>query len=171
MLYQRKTVYHYDKIMQDETPKSTPHSFHISLKLILENEWGEILGLKCVNEGYLAGFYDFPGGRINSDELELAYEEIIAREMAEEVGGAVEYEVDLHPVSICKNVYFSETLDRENCIFMILFKAKYLGGDIQISDEHIGYKWLDLKSEPASKYFTRGFLEGVERYLETGSVK
>lgn len=152
--------------MQDETSKSKPHFFNISLKLILKNDKGEILGLECVNEGILAGYYDFPGGRINSDELQVPYDEIIAREMAEEVGPDVKYEVDLHPVSTGKHVYFSEKLGKENCIFMIFFEAKYHGGEIRISDEHIGYKWLNLKAEPASKYFTLGFLEGVEGYLE-----
>ena len=51
---------------------------------------------------------------------------------------------------------------------MIFFKARYLGGDITISEEHAGYKWLDLKTEPASRYFTGGFLEGIEGYLKRG---
>lgn len=151
--------------MQEEISKSVPHFFNISLKLILENEKGEILGLKCVNEGSLAGFYDFPGGRINSDELRVPHEEIIAREMQEEVGKEVKYEVDLRPVSTGKYIYYSEKLGRENCIFMIFFKAKYHGGEIRISEEHSGYKWLNLKSEFASKYFTGGFLDGMEKYL------
>ncbi|MFA6896700.1 MAG: NUDIX hydrolase [Patescibacteria group bacterium] len=157
--------------MQEEISKSIPHFFNISLKLILENEQGEILGLKCVNEGILAGFYDFPGGRINSDELQTPHKEIIAREMQEEVGGEVKYEVDFRPVSTGKYIYYSETLGRDNCIFMIFFKAKYHGGKIRISEEHSGYKWLDLKSESASKYFTGGFLEGVERFLKDDGAK
>jgi 8-oxo-dGTP pyrophosphatase MutT (NUDIX family) len=153
--------------MEQNTPENYPHFFNISLKLILENEKGEILGMECINEGYLAGYYDLPGGRINSEELRTSFEEIIARELAEEVGENVKYELDMRPVSICKQPYFSKSLGRDNCIFMILFKAKYLGGDIRISDEHIGFKWLDLKKEPASKYFTQSFLDGVMAYLES----
>ncbi|MFA7169389.1 MAG: NUDIX domain-containing protein [Candidatus Paceibacterota bacterium] len=152
--------------MEENIPKNYPYFFNISLKLILENEKGKILGLKCINEGTLAGFYDLPGGRINSDELQVPYEKIIAREMAEEVGSELKYEIDLHPLSTGKFVYFSQKLGRENCIFMILFKAKYLGGDVHISEEHSDYKWLDLNSENASEYFTLGFLDGINGYLK-----
>lgn len=146
-------------------PEGYPHFFNVSLKLILENERGEILGMKCKNEGYLAGFYDFPGGRINSDELQAPFKQIIDRELAEEVGQDVKYKIDSRPVSASKQVFFSNTLKRENCMFMVFFKAKYLGGEIKISDEHIGYKWLDLKKDSAEKYFTGGFLEGIKAYL------
>jgi hypothetical protein len=54
---------------------------------------------------------------------------------------------------------------------MVFFKARYLGGDIRISEEHAGYKWLDLKTEPASKYFKGGFLEGIEGYLKREAVE
>lgn len=152
--------------MEVKQQENGPHFFNISLKLILQNEKGEILGLKCPNEGTLSGFYDLPGGRINSDELQIPLERVIARETKEEVGENVKYKVDLRPVSVGKHFYFSRKLDRENCIFMIFFKAKYLGGEISVSNEHIGYKWLDLKSKPASGYFISGFLEGVEAYLK-----
>lgn len=153
----------------EETSKNAPYYFNISLKLILENEKGEILGLECVKEGALSGYYDCPGGRINSDELALPYAEIIAREMAEEVGADVRYEADLsRPVSTARYPHFSKRLGRDSCIFMLFFKGKYLGGDIRISEEHIGHKWIDLGKEPAEKYFALGFLEGIRGYIENG---
>lgn len=153
----------------EETPRNAPYYFNISLKVILENKKGEILGLECKHEGLLDGYYDYPGGRINGGELTLPYAEIIAREMTEEVGADVTYKGDFcNPVSTGKYIYYSRKLERESCIFMLFFKAKYLGGDIKISEEHIGYKWIDLKKEPAGKYFTLGFLEGIRGYLENG---
>lgn len=149
-----------------EEQKSVPYFFNVSLKLIVENEKGEILGLECKKEGNLSGFYDLPGGRINSDELRLPYEEIIAREIEEELGKDIQYKILLQPTSVGRYVYFSGKLGRENCIFMIFFKAEYLGGDIIISEEHIGYKWLNLNSENISEYFTSGFAEGINTYLQ-----
>jgi len=146
-------------------PEGYPHFFNVSLKLVLENEEGEILGMKCQNEGYLAGYYDLPGGRINPDELQAPFEQIIDREVTEEVGSDVKYEIEPRPISISKQPFFSQTLGRDNCMFMVFFKAKYLSGEIEISEEHIGYKWLDLKKEPAEKYFTGGFLDGIKGYL------
>lgn len=152
--------------MTEAELKNYPHFFNISLKLILENEKGEILGLKCRDEGSLSGYYEFPGGRINSEELNASYADVIAREATEEIGADVRYEGGLlHPVSTGKFIYFSHKLGRNNCIFLLFFKAKYLGGEIVISDEHRGYKWLDLKKEPPEKYFTLGFLDGIKEYL------
>lgn len=151
----------------DKIFENSPFFFNISLKLILENDKGEILGLECVKEGILSGYYDCPGGRINGGELTIPYDQIIAREMAEEVGPDVRYAADLsHPVSTGKHIYFSQKLGRENCIFMLFFRAKYLGGAIKISEEHIGYRWIDLGREPAEMYFTLGFLEGIKGYLK-----
>ena len=154
--------------MEEIDPKKRPHFFHISLKVILENEKGEILGLKCKDEkGPLDGYYDFPGGRIDSNELDVAYEDIIKREMIEEIGKDAIYEGKfLCPVSTGKFKYFSHKLQKDNCIFMLFFKAKYLGGNILVSDEHKGFEWLDLKTDPPEKYFTLGFLDGIKEYLK-----
>ena len=75
--------------MQKE--KHDPYLFQISLKLILKNKKGEILALEMPENSLMAGYYDVPGGRINSDELKMPYEEIFRREVAEEIGKSVKY--------------------------------------------------------------------------------
>lgn len=149
-----------------EEQKSIPHFFNISLKLILENEHGEVLALKNPERSVISQFYDFPGGRINSDELKTPLEEVVRREVREEIGSDVKFQVDMNPSGIGRHIFFSRTLKKEVCVMMIFFRAKYLGGDIKISEEHIGYKWLSLNSENISEYFTSGFAEGVRTYLQ-----
>jgi 8-oxo-dGTP pyrophosphatase MutT (NUDIX family) len=133
---------------------------------MLENEKGEILGLKNPDTSGLAGYYDLPGGRIDIDEADKPYEEIIRREIREELGTEVEYEFEKYPIATGRHIYFSKKLGRMSYILMVMFRAKYLGGDIHISDEHIDYKWIDLEKEPADKYFTKGFLDGVQQYMQ-----
>lgn len=149
-----------------EKNKSTPHLFNVSLKLILENEHGEVLALKNPERSVISKFYDFPGGRINSNELRTSLEEVIRREVREEIGEDVQFKVDMNPSGIGRHLYFSKKLKREVCVMMIFFRAKYLGGDIRISEEHVGYKWLSLNPDNISEYFTSGFAEGVSTYLQ-----
>lgn len=49
---------------------------------------------------------------------------------------------------------------------MVFFRAKYLGGEVRISEEHAAYAWLDLNAAPLEKFFTAGWLEGIQSYLD-----
>lgn len=147
-------------------PPNDPHMFQVSLKIILEDERGRILGLKNTPDSSVADFFDLPGGRINSDELTASPMDIIAREMAEEVGPEVRYEVDAHPAAIGRHDYYSQQHGRENNVLLIFFRAGYLGGEIRASEEHIGYEWIDPATAQLDSYFTGGFLEGIKGYLE-----
>lgn len=152
--------------MEELPTGSTPYLFNVSLKLILENEKGEVLGMRCREGDALEGYYDFPGGRINADELHTPYAEIIEREVREEAGEEVRYEIDLQPVAIARYPYFSQRLKRESCSLMVFFRARYQGGEIKASEEHSGYDWLKLDAENLPCYFTSGFLEGAAGYLQ-----
>ena len=114
----------------------------------------------------MAGFYDVPGGRINSDELRMSYEEILKREIAEEIGKSVRYRLMKRPVSISRHPYFSARYQKEMYIVFIFFEAKYLSGEIKTSNEHIGYRWLKLGKKNVSKCFVRGLYEGFKNYFE-----
>ena len=111
-------------------------------------------------------FYDFPGGRIDPDEFNTPYEDIIKRELGEEIGTGVKYKLILKPVSFSRHYYFSERQNKNIRILLLFFEAEYLGGKIKISPEHIGCDWLDLAQMKIDKYFTKGRLEGVKRYLD-----
>lgn len=143
-----------------------PYLFQVSLKLILRNKKGDVLGLTMPKNSSMAGFYDVPGGRINSDELKMPYHEIFKREAAEEAGKFVKYRLIKRPVSISRHPYFSAKFQKEMHIVFIFFEASYLGGEIKTSSEHIGYKWLKLNKNNLSKYFVRGLYEGLKNYFE-----
>jgi hypothetical protein len=48
----------------------------------------------------------------------------------------------------------------------VFFEAKYLGGDIKISEEHTGFKWVELTKENIENLFILANLEGAKMYLE-----
>jgi len=143
-----------------------PYLFQVSLKLILKNKKGEVLALEMPENSSMAGYYDVPGGRINSDELKMSYKDIFRREVAEEIGKSTKYRLIKRPVSVSRHPYFSVKLQKKMYIVFIFFEALYLGGKIKISKEHIGYQWLKLNKENISKYFVRGLCEGFKNYFE-----
>lgn len=76
--------------------------YNVSLKVFLKNNRGEVLALKANRGGSYKGFYDLPGGRINIDEFETPLENIIKREVAEEIGN-VKFKINLKPVALGRN--------------------------------------------------------------------
>lgn len=141
--------------------------YHVSLKVFLKNQEGRVLALKADPKGSLAGFYDFPGGRIDTDEFGAPFEDMIARELQEEIG-SVRYRLSLQPVA-CGRHRIPATMTKTGKdihVLYVFFEAEYRGGDISISREHQGYDWLDFLSIEPEKYFRSGTLEGVRMYLQ-----
>jgi NUDIX domain. len=132
--------------------------YQVSLKALLKNDRGEILALKSVDNCSFAGYYDFPGGRIDVDEFATEIDQIIAREIKEEIGD-IRFELSSAPVAIGRHQIGNGTR-----VIYIFFEAKYLGGEIVISNEHLGYKWLELKNIDLAVYFKSGILDGVRMY-------
>ena len=142
-----------------------PDWYNISLKVFLKDKTGKILALKADEKSNMAGFYDFPGGRINPEEFNTDYADIIKRELAEEIGLNLKYKLILKPISFARHHYFSKRQNKEIRILFLCFEADYLGGDSKISHEHVGHAWLDLHNIKIEDYFILGCLEAVKRYI------
>lgn len=140
--------------------------YQLSLKVIIKNDKDEILALGCPPYGSFAGFYDFPGGRVDVDEFSTPLTDIIKREIKEEIGD-IEYELNSTPVSVGRHLLEARFsgLSKDIHVLYLFFEATYISGDIRISHEHSGYQWFDIgKNEPA-KLFKSGNLEGIKMYL------
>jgi 8-oxo-dGTP pyrophosphatase MutT (NUDIX family) len=149
--------------MNKSKENHNPHLFQVSLKLILKNKKGEILALQLPKTSSMAGYYDLPGGRINSEEIEISPEKIIKRESLEEIG-KVKYSLK-KPVSVGWHSYISSKSGKEKHVLFVFFEADYLSGKIKLSKEHIDCEWIKLNKKNVSKYFTMGLLKGMENYL------
>ena len=146
--------------------KAEPEIYNISLKVLLKNDKNKILILKAHHNGAMTGFYDLPGGRIGKGEFNTNYEQILARELKSEIGSSVEYALSLKPVSFGRHSYYSKSRNIEVFTLWLCFEANYRGGNIKVSDEHEGYKWINLEEVKTKEYFTKGALEVIERYLK-----
>jgi len=142
--------------------------YMVSLKVILKNDQGEILCLKGVQNGSFAGYYDLPGGRIDVSEFETPYSVILNREIEEELG-KIEYQLTANkPVAIGRHLLpakYTSSKEKDLHILYVFFEADYTGGDLKISDEHDGLKWINLSEIKLEEYFKSGILEGINMYL------
>lgn len=150
-------------------PESVKDFYQISQKLILKNKAGEVLLLKALdNHGTYAGFYDLPGGRINVDEFTIPLTDVLEREVREEIGN-IQYKLNSKPVAVARHLIPAHisALKRDVHNLYLLYKAEYVSGDIVLSHEHTGYKWVDLTKEDPAKYLKSGNLEGIRMYLNS----
>lgn len=140
--------------------------YQISLKLLLKNAAGETLILNAHPDGTYAAFYDLPGGRIDEPEIHTPIEDILRREVSEELG-AVTFTCKQKPVALGRHVVPAELSPngKELHVMYIFFEGTMTGGEITISEEHIGTRWVDLRSCNLKELFISGILEGIEQYL------
>lgn len=143
--------------------------YQISLKLIIKNQADEVLLLKVENHSMYNGFYDFPGGRINEDEYKTNILEILNREVVEEIGQDLKYTLlQDNPLAYGRHEDFSRTYNKNVRYFYLLFEAKYLNGEVKISDEHANFVWMpfDYVKDNLDKLFVSGLLECAKMYFK-----
>lgn len=138
------------------------YSFGISQKaLIYDPEEKKYLLMKTNDEYYAKhyGPWDLPGGTVEKGE---DFEEALKREVEEETG-KIDYEI-LTMLSKDKIVNTDGKVKLLLCTLI-----KYLGGEVEISDEHIEYKWESAKEILAGKEYKpwlKQFVEKAEKYFE-----
>jgi len=128
--------------------------FDVSLKVVVTNNRGEVLLLKARRDSeFLFGFYDLPGGRINREEMNQKIAVLIKRELVEEVGSKVRYKLNPKPLAVATTKFKANPRlpNRDGKLFL-LFSAKYLSGQIVISDEHDAFCWKKLNTTTNKKF-------------------
>ena len=87
------------------------------------------------------GSIHFPGGRVDETERNIPWEEALLREVAEETGETLQ--LDIGPTIFVGKRQYTKA-DTTHHIATIFFRCNYLGGDVELSDEHARFAWLDL---------------------------
>lgn len=111
--------------------------YQVALKIFLRRGRG-VLFLKDEN-----GKWDLPGGRIDNVESKKPLEKILAREVREELGREVRYELKLPAVQFRRFIH-----SRGVYGLVTVYEAVYKGGRMKLSHEHISFEWLDFKTYP-----------------------
>lgn len=110
--------------------------FQIGLKVLLR-KGGKVPFLKDSETGHL----DLPGGRIDESESSLPLFDIIAREIQEELGKDIQYKVGAPLFQYRRN-----NKQHAMPVFITVYDAEHISGEITLSEEHTSCDWLDPKT-------------------------
>ncbi|HEX4893536.1 MAG TPA: NUDIX domain-containing protein [Hyphomicrobiaceae bacterium] len=122
--------------------------FEVSLKAFIVCD-GKALFLRERDTGY----WELPGGRIDVGEERNPHTEIIAREIAEELGPDIRLQFSDATVS-----WTREHLGEARYVFLVARMAKWVAGRTRLSEEHDAEAWLgpdewqELAFPPSSGY-------------------
>ncbi len=111
--------------------------FQIAAKAIVKKD-DEILILLTSD-----GYYDFPGGRMDESEVNLSLNQVLSRELEEELGDSFKFDIG-KIAFVAKRRY--DKNNKDNRILATFFEVTYKDGDIVLSDEHASSKWVNPKS-------------------------
>lgn len=145
---------------------TTEASYHIGLKILLSRGSTslttgdrELLFLTAAPNGRI----DLPGGRIDESEHYILLEEILKREVREELGSAVKYTLGKPLFQFRRHFE-----DKGFRIFITVYGAEFLSGDIQLSSEHAKYEWVNLEDLTFEEkdFFHREEFLAFKRYFE-----
>ena len=140
-------------------------NYHVAVKAFIRNGDKLLVCKDAFFQNESVAEWDLPGGRINKEEFEANFDDILKREIIEEVGD-IKYKNN-GPAVIFRHRRPEQRLEGKPVIniLMIGFDVEYLSGDINISGEHTEYKWLPIEElNEAEKYFVGGWLEGIKKY-------
>lgn len=142
-------------------------NYHIAVKAFIRNGDKLLICKDAFFDSELFAEWDMPGGRINKEERETGFNEVLDREIIEEVGD-IKYKNN-GPAVIFRHSRTEQRLPDKPMIniLMIGFDIEYLGGDVKISNEHTEYRWLPIEElKNAEKYFKGGWIDGIKKYLD-----
>lgn len=112
--------------------------------------------------------YDFPGGRIDEDEFETDYIEILKRELFEEAW-VENIEIEKKVVAIARHKAEGKFTSKNipEYLYYNFFEAFLSENqEIKISHEHNDFLWVKLDEIILEDYFCSGYLEAAKMYLE-----
>lgn len=118
---------------------------YIGQKAFIDKD-GEVLILTDPKIGL-----DFPGGKVRKDEDDL--KEALKREVREETG----LEIEVGELFSSWMIEFPKDYRKQNKVFLVGYKCKYISGKVKLSHEHTKYSWVNKnnykKTKDGSNYF------------------
>ena len=136
-----------------------PETYHVATKAFIRKGDDVLLCLESLGKKW-----DLPGGRIGVGEFDVPLEEILKREIVEELGPNLKYKNN-GPAAIFRHRRPEITSENkpEVRVLMIGFELEYLGGDIALSDEHSECRWVPVAE--AANLLPGGQQDGIKKYI------
>jgi len=111
-------------------------NFRVAVKSFIVDGNKLLLIKRRPNDVHKHGWWDIPGGRLDSGESPF---DGMKREVEEEIGIGIDIIAPLHVQHF--------TRDDGQRITMIIFLCKPRNKNIKLSEEHTEYKWQSLESD------------------------
>jgi 8-oxo-dGTP diphosphatase len=106
--------------------------FRLSMKVVIRDQEGKCLLIKrSMQSKGNPGKWDFPGGKVDPGE---SFDEGLLREV---------YEETRLRISLEKPLTVLESESPSNRVIYLFMEGKLLDGDIELSEEHEDYSWVD----------------------------
>ena len=138
--------------------------YQVSLKVFLKNDEGKFLFLKNANGiGKHSDRYDLPGGRMEAGEVDIPIFEALKREIYEELGTDIKYEIEPRPIGLAQSTVIEDSGPIP--VLYVMFMGNFLGGEIRISDEHKSFVWDPMDGVDLHDYAKTGNFDALEAFL------
>ena len=141
-------------------------NFHVGLKGFIADKDK----LLILQDG--EGLWELPGGRVEQQEAHKELEEILRREITEELGESFEYNLEgifhawVRKPDPKKGLSDQTYRNKDFHIFLVGFKCTYKQGDIKLSPEHTNFRWI-TKDEAEDLEFENTYKEAVQQYFKS----
>ena len=108
--------------------------FDVGVKAFIVNSRDEILLLREMSSGQ----WELPGGRIDVGEERVPLEQVLRRELSEELGP--EFTAEIGPIAL------TWTRERKpgDFVFLVGRLCRHKGGSPRLSDEHDAWAWASV---------------------------
>ena len=131
--------------------------FHVGIKAFIFN--GDRL-LK-VKGNYPDLHWELPGRRVDVGEELLPADDILHREISEELGPELKYSIG-RPVATWSRLLPKST----KYVYLIGFICKFINGEIKLSGEHSEYRWVD-ETESRQLELADGYDRALDQFWKS----
>ena len=135
----------------------------MGVKGLIVNNDGKVLITQEPTHFFDGGKWELPGGKIAEGEEETPLEEILKREIREELGEAFRVEIG-DMIDIMRRPWNNPGA-AANQVMLVVFKCRYQEGKIELSFENNDFAWITAE-ELHQHEFVSGYLPVLEKYFK-----
>jgi 8-oxo-dGTP diphosphatase len=135
---------------------------YIGVKGLIVNGEGKVLITQEPTHFVGGGKWELPGGKIANGEDETPLEEILLREIQEELGDKFKVEIK-RVIDIMRRPWNKPGASADQ-VMLAVYECSYLSGHIQLSDENVDSAWVTAQ-ELAQYEFISGYLPVLKKYF------
>jgi mutator protein MutT len=135
---------------------------YIGVKALIVNNEGKVLITQEPTYFVGGGKWELPGGKIANGEENTPLEEILKREIEEELGN--QFKVKIGEIIDVMRRPWNKPGASADQVMLAVFKCTYVGGEIKLSEENINSAWV-TKADISKYEFIPGYVPVLEKYF------